>query len=547
MRNFASLWRVVLVCSFTASTGGAHEHTLPLAAKKQRQLQDRVLAQVAKDRIQKEQTGVCQLTIQIFDRQTQKSLPANIRLTDLESHKPLALPELISRPKGWFSSRGLSTVEVPQRHLSVAAFHGIGSVMAERTVDLRGRPSATVRIPLERFYRPADRRWVSGNTHLHLNRMTRSEADHYLQVVPAADSIDLLYVSHLVRAIEDETYITNSYNARSLADLSTERVTLRYGEEHRHNLKAHGEGYGHVMLLDISRLIEPVSIGPGLTQKGTDGIPLNRGIRQARADGASVIWCHNSFGLEDLPNWMLGVVHAQNIHDGGPHGSYKDTFYRYLNIGLRVPFSTGTDWLVYDLSRVFVPLPDGKSSAAWLNGLAAGQSYITNGPFLELQTEQHQIGDTIAMTNPGSVVVTGRALGRQDFRHIELVQNGNVVHSVSCHQSGKTFEASMKYELRIDEPGWFALRIPLENKVNEFGEALFAHTSAIYVELAGQLRFEREVAQQLLTEMERNQGIIKRMATFKNKREEAAVLQVHRNGIQAIQSKLRSAGFPTKL
>jgi len=70
------------------------------------------------------------------------------------------------------------------------------------------------------------------------------------------------------------------------------------GQEHRHNFEAYKEGYGHVMLLDISRLIRPVSIGPGIMKTGTDGLPLNRGIRNARRDGATVLWCHNKFGVE---------------------------------------------------------------------------------------------------------------------------------------------------------------------------------------------------------------------------------------------------------
>ena len=101
---------------------------------------------------------------------------------------------------------------------------------------------------------------------------------------------------------------------------------LDYPKLHRHNFEAYGDGYGHVMLLDIKRLIQPVSIGPGLMTTGSDGIPLRRGIDTARQDEATVIWCHNSLGLEDLPNWMSGVLDAQNIFDGGEHGSYKDTY-----------------------------------------------------------------------------------------------------------------------------------------------------------------------------------------------------------------------------
>ena len=139
------------------------------------------------------------------------------------------------------------------------------------------------------------------------------------------------------------------------------------------------------MFLNISELFHPVSIGPGITKRGTDGLPLRLGIDRARADGAAVIWCHNRFGTEDIPSWFSGRIDAQNIFDGGEHGSYDQTFYRYLNAGLRVPFSSGTDWFIYDLARAYVYVDGDVTPKRWLNELAAGRSYITNGPFLELQ------------------------------------------------------------------------------------------------------------------------------------------------------------------
>ena len=118
-----------------------------------------------------------------------------------------------------------------------------------------------------------------------------------------------------------------------------------------------------MMLLNLQELVLPVSIGPGIMKLGTDGLPVQRGIDTARRDGGTAVWCHNRWGFEHIPNWVLGRLDAQNIFDGGAHGSYKDSFYRFLNAGLRVPFSTGTDWFIYDFARVFVPVADDKLTA----------------------------------------------------------------------------------------------------------------------------------------------------------------------------------------
>ena len=172
-------------------------------------------------------------------------------------------------------------------------------------------------------------------------------------------------------------------------------------------------------------------------KEGTDGIPLQRGIRQARAGEGTVIWCHNTFGHEDLPNWIAGLLHAQNIFDGGSHGDYAD-IYRYLDVGMSVPFSTGTDWFIYDFARVYVPLEGGVTARRWLETLARGKLYITNGVFLELQADDKGIGDTIAVSEGQRLRVTGRAIGRRDFQGVERVYNGHVVHTERALADGDT-------------------------------------------------------------------------------------------------------------
>ena len=63
-----------------------------------------------------------------------------------------------------------------------------------------------------------------------------------------------------------------------------------------------------------------------------------------------------------------------NLFDGSTLSSYKASFYQYLNAGLRVPFSTGTDWFMYDFSRAYGRVEDNLPAACWLKGLSAGRA-----------------------------------------------------------------------------------------------------------------------------------------------------------------------------
>ncbi len=183
------------------------------------------------------------------------------------------------------------------------------------------------------------------------------------------------------------------------------------------------------MFLNIKELIQPVSIGPGIMKLGTDGLPIQRGIDTARGDGATVVWCHNDWGLEDLANWATDRIDAQNIFDGGIHSSYKQSFYRYLNAGIDVPFSTGTDWFMYDFSRVYVAAGKYVTPAQWLAALSSGKTYITNGPLLEFTVNGHGPGITIDIGNGKPLKFEARSWGRHDLKRLELIKNGNVVDS----------------------------------------------------------------------------------------------------------------------
>jgi hypothetical protein len=295
------------------------------------------------------------------------------------------------------------------------------------------------------------------------------------------------------------------------------------------------------MFLDLQQLIRPVSIGPGLMGDGTDGLPLQESIRQARDAQATVIWCHNAFGLEDVPSWVGGLVDAQNIFDGGSVGSYEDTFYRYLDLGMRVPFSTGTDWFIYDFSRVYVPLFGELTAANWLGALRSGNSFITNGPFLELETERAVLGDTLTMPGPNLVTVVGRGMGRLDFGGLELVYNGRVVHRVKATSEGGYFYAEMRHALQVGQPGWFALRIPDDAGKNELDRPLFAHTSPIYIELAGRTLFRPEVAHKLIREMEESMNTIQSQGVFADAAERGRVLGVYQSAVRALEKRIRKA------
>ena len=232
--------------------------------------------------------------------------------------------------------------------------------------------------------------------------------------------------------------------------------------------------------------------------EGSDGIPLQRGIRLARKDGATAIWCHNTYGFEDVANWVSGELHAQNIFDGSPQGSYQDSFYRYLNLGMKVPFSTGTDWFLYDFSRVYVPVAEELTPESWLRNLRTGKSYITNGTFLEFEVDGKSLGDTIPLSGPRTLKIYGRAVGRNDFQGLQVIHNGQQIHHVETRSHEAYFSAECRFSL-----------------------------------------FRPDVARDLIDEMKDNLKTIRSKGKFDTAEEMDAVLRVHLDAIANLQARLQ--------
>ncbi len=394
------------------------------------------------------------------------------------------------------------------------ALAGLETGLAEQVLDVGNGTPAEITIKLPFLFHPEDSGLVAGNTHLHLIGFTFEKADEYLRQIPVADGLRVMFISYLERAKEDERYITNKYPIGDLPKLSATGVLFNNGEEHRHNFGAWAEGYGHVMFLNIKELVKPVSIGPGITGAGFDDLPLRPGIDNAKKQGGTVIWCHNTNGVEDVLCALTKRFDALNVFDGSRTGKYEDNYYRYLNIGLRMPISTGTDWFIYDQSRVYAEVRGKLTVPSWLDAVKAGRCQATNGPLLTLTVDGKTIGDVIDSERAEDVEDhRHQRSGRHPVQKLQLVQNGRVIktQAASAKEPGRV---QLTHEVRVDAPAWFAVRIDSDAK-SEFQKTLFAHGSPVYVTMKGQKVFDVEsVLWRCSKQVEEGQAVIKGRGKF---------------------------------
>lgn len=461
--------------------------------------------------------------LRLIDADSGKPRGGIVRIFATDSKKPLVLSGLFDRLRGlerseevsgWYvvAASGAETA-LPRKRLRIEALSGLETALARSELDMRSSAQEEVAIKLPPLFDPAQHGLAAGNTHLHLRNLSQEQSDEYLRQIPAADGLQVLFISYLERHKDDASYITNRYPVGELKQFAATGVLYSNGEEHRHNFEGYGQGYGHVMFLGIQSLVRPVSLGAGITGSGYDDRPLRPGIDEARRQGGTIIWCHNTNGHEDVPSALAGKLDALNVFDGSRSGKFEDNYYRYLNIGLRMPISTGTDWFVYDFSRVYAKVQGGLTLQGWLEAVKAGRSVATNGPLLTLRVDGREIGDTLNLERPRTLRVEATAVGRNDFQRLQLVHNGKVVFAQAADKKADHYESKLSRDLRIDAPGWLAARIDSATK-NELGHALYAHSSPVYLDVAGRRIFDIEAAQALLRQIDEGRADIRARGRF---------------------------------
>ena len=302
------------------------------------------------------------------------------------------------RQGGWryFYARGDYEVALPPGRYQIEAVRGICHQAAVKQVEVSAGSAQVVdlTIPVLRDMHASG--WYSGNTHTHYNVDIEEDPDERLRLVPPAEALDVSVISYLIR--NDLPYVTNRYPIGRLPGFSQYGTLVDMGEECRNNNVSQDLGYGHVLFLNIPRLVEPVSTGRlARDPKAPDFPTLSMLCEEAKRIGGATVWCHNGRGMELPVAAALGVMDAFNVGDAqeGEYGRY----YQFLNCGFRMPVSTGTDWWIYDHNRVFVRVEGPFSYDAWLEGLRKGRTFITNGPLLEFSVNGR---------GPGAEVAVGR-------------------------------------------------------------------------------------------------------------------------------------------
>lgn len=480
---------------------------------------------------------MAKLTGRIIDKQTGAEIPARVQVLSSGGTflHPAAAILKVGTGLPFFYSDGHFAVDAPRGLTQILVERGTEYKPVQLTLDLAQRGVTAIDIALERWTTLGDQGWHPGNTHIHYDQHEQ-RPDERLYLDPRVEDLRVTAISILTR--RDLPYASNKYPPGLLTDFSSAHHHVECGEESRHNSQPWEMGYGHIMLLRIKEIVEPISRGILVDETDSDYPPLCYACDEAHRQGGIVIWCHNGNGMEAPVAAALGKLDAMNFFDPYWMDPEYDLWYALLNCGFRLPASTGSDWFLCSANRVYAYTGRIFDYADWVAALQQGRTFITNGPALTLTVNDQLPGTTILSQPDGSVTATLAWESHYAIQRVELIWNGRVINA----QTFPTGATAGQMTVAVDTPsdGWLAARVASQVR-DSFYQPLFAHTSPIYI-TTGRPPVERPVAaayfDQALTEA---QAWVQQQGRFHTAAQQREVLDLFKTGQAVYQALLKKS------
>jgi hypothetical protein len=215
---------------------------------------------------------------------------------------------------------------------------------------------------------------------------------------------------------------------------------------------------------------------------------------RCRAAGGLVIGAHFPLPYAeiaaDIVAGKIDAIEAQALSPGLDDPSILE-WYRFLDLGYRLPIVAGTDKMSAEVPvgavRTYTHLltDDPLSFEAWAAAVRGGRTFISSGPVIELTVDGHEPGDVVRLRSAARLEVAVRARAAQPvISDLELLVNGRIV-GAAASATGTT-ELVLDEAIRIPAGSWIAARSRSAFQIESaFTTSMAAHTSPVYVEVEG--------------------------------------------------------------
>lgn len=399
-----------------------------------------------------------------------------LKIVDAKDKTPIAARLHLINPKG--SPRKLPAVPYWHDHAAIDGQialelpEGNYTFLLERGLeylDLQGgftiqRSSLDERtLELERFVHMAQEGWWSGDLSVHrplkeLPLLLRADDLHFAAWFPPADK-PVSSFPPMVQAGVDAASTQNLEYAGEGGKLQFHRLkTPLLWSEHGPELVSSGK-----LLMDaVSQAHTKV--------RAADPASWDFPMWVASRRLASVMVLGPLPERKGSLDRAWGTRPADRVLYPPPHGEGRwreRIYYQLLNCGLQIPPAAGSGSGLapscVGQNRVYVYLPSPPTPDLWWDALDAGRSIVTNGPLMIAKVNGQAPGHVFE--SPAGVAVKLQAEltlhTRETIAYLELVQDGQVRHSISLEQY-KNRNGTLP-AVEFEQSGWLIVRAITEN------------------------------------------------------------------------------------
>jgi hypothetical protein len=398
------------------------------------------------------------------------------------------------------------TLAVPADSLRVVCTRGLEFDRTALDVHPAPGETRTVECDPPRLFDPAADGWYGGDLHIHMNysgdlvctpsdaaRMQLGEGLHLANLVAANCSTSLVYDREMLEGF-----------AGTDLPWSTGEAVARMGVEYRNDL------LGHVHALGPSSPPASYCTGHERSDHPEDWPPNKVACEELRGLGATVGYCHPAFtefpegstselfqsprsveARELVADAALGVVDSVDLISPFNDEGAVFLYHRLLSCGLRLAATAGTDTFLSfshlgtasnppGWGRVYAHLGDQALSVpAFKEAIRRGRTVVTNGPWLTLDVNGRGPGAVLDLVAGERLELRARVRGPGAER-LTLVGPDGVMAEGDAG-SELRFETTSS-----DGPTWIAAVARGGGHPNILDQSVLAHTSPVYVDVAGQ-------------------------------------------------------------
>jgi hypothetical protein len=359
------------------------------------------------------------------------------------------------------------TVQVPPGKTAIHVENGFRRKPAFMEQDVRPGAGVILTVPLEDNDLPAEYgKFLSADLHVHMNY-----GGHYRStpetLLAQADAEDLDVVYNLLVNKEERIPDIAYFRPGGVADPASGKRMVFHAQEY------HTSFWGHMGLLNL----EDHYLLPDYTSYRHTALaspwPHNGAIADlAHAQSALVGYVHVADLPIDPPNEKVlsyelpaDVEHGKldyiEVMGFSDHRITAGIWYRFLNLGYRLPAGAGTDAMAnyaslrgpIGLVRVFLDTGGERTPRALTSALKSGHSFVSNSALLGLTVDGKRPGDALPRAGKYPVRVAMRSPVAMD--HLDLLQNGRVIRAFKLSGERTRFDWSGDVDLK---GGWVLLR-----------------------------------------------------------------------------------------